>query len=50
MIILRPLIYGELLEDPLTPYKIHGKKGALPLFTNSNLALLKSTDRPVFNF
>ncbi len=49
MIIPRPPIYGELLEDPLTPYKIQSKKGALPPFTNSNLALLKGTDRSVFN-
>jgi hypothetical protein len=50
MIILRHLTYGELLEDPLTPYKTLSKKGAFPLFTSSNLALSKDTDKSVFNF
>jgi len=50
MIILRHLIFGALSEDRLTPYKIQSKKEALPPFTNSNLALLKGTDRSVFNF
>jgi len=49
MIILRHLIFGALSEDRLTPYKIQSKKGALPLFTKSNLALLKGTTRSVFN-